>query len=377
MIFNMNEIMVFGLPVIYNPIMLVPFLATPLICYSTAYFAISCGMVPMITGGVEWTTPVLIGGYFATGSISGSVLQLINIALGVLVYMPFVRLLDRQADSEAVLMFEDFMAFFMKHEMELSSEKVVERQDVYGEFARDLTADLRHDMSKGVKMRYQPQFDYAGNCVGVEALLRWEHPVFGLLFPPMIVKLAEDDGFLADLEEAIMQRVLDESDKVADTFGEGVKISFNVTGTTVVTGRFLDFCNQRNAERPFESRNICIEVTEQATLAFDEATLGALGRLRAMGLRLAIDDFSMGHTSVDYLKDNLFDFIKLDGSLVRGLSTHANCREIVSSVTQLADSLHMDVIAECVETEEQRETLHEIGCDLYQGWLYSPAVPLD
>ncbi|MBR3640976.1 MAG: EAL domain-containing protein, partial [Oscillibacter sp.] len=87
-------------------------------------------------------------------------------------------------------------------------------------------------------------------------------------------------------------------------------------------------------------------------------------------------DFSMGQTSINYLKDSTFDHIKLDGSLVRGLFTHQNCREIISSITQLADSLNLSVLAEYVETAEQRDLLHEIGCDCYQGYLYSPAVPI-
>jgi EAL domain-containing protein (putative c-di-GMP-specific phosphodiesterase class I) len=228
-----------------------------------------------------------------------------------------------------------------------------------------------------MELHYQPQYDYSGDCIGVEALLRWNHPVFGMLYPPLVIKLAEDGGFLAELEEAIVRRVLDEADAVARSYGPGVKISFNVTGTTVVTDRFLRFCKQLDAERALTDGSVCIEVTEQATLSFDDATLEVLGELHAMGLKLAIDDFSMGHTSINYLKNDLFDAIKLDGSLVRGLSTHANCREIVSSVVQLADTLHMTVIAEYVETEEQRDILHEIGCDCYQGWLYSPAVPLN
>lgn len=377
MIFNMNEIMVFGLPIIYNPIMLIPFLVTPLVCYSTAYFAISSGMVPMITGEVEWTTPILIGGYYATGDISGSILQLVNVVLGVLIYMPFVRLLDWQSDDEARRVFDRFIAYFKENETALAGKRLIEQQDVYGEFARNLTSELRYDIRKSICMYYQPQYNYTGECVGVEALLRWEHPVFGFLYPPLVVKLAEEGGFLAELEEEFMLRALEDSEKIARKYGQGVKISFNVTGSTVVTDRFLQSCIKQNSIRSLAKKNICIEVTEQVALSFDDATLKILEQLRALGIELAIDDFTMGHTSVTYLKNDLFDFIKLDGSLVQGLLTHENCREIVSSVVQLADSLHMTVIAEFVETEEQREILHEIGCDCYQGWLYSPAEALD
>ena len=96
-----------------------------------------------------------------------------------------------------------------------------------------------------------------------------------------------------------------------------------------------------------------------------------------MGLLLAIDDFSMGQTSLDYLKDNMFDIIKLDGSLIKGLYIHNNCREIISSIVQLSSTLNLTVIAEFVETEQDRETLHELGCDNYQGYLYSPAQFLE
>ena len=93
-----------------------------------------------------------------------------------------------------------------------------------------------------------------------------------------------------------------------------------------------------------------------------------------MGIELSIDDFSMGSTSIQYLKNNLFDELKLDGSLVKGLKTNENCREIIKSITSLASSLDLIVIAEYVETEEDRKSLHEVGCDRYQGYLYSPAV---
>lgn len=377
MLFNINELMVFGLPIIFNPTMLIPFLLAPLVCYTTAYFALSAGLVPYITQSVEWTTPVLLGGYWATGSVAGSILQMVNIVLGVLIYLPFLRLLDKQSAEASRRNYQAFTDFFRKNEQEIAGMRLTERADVFGDFAKDLCADLRHGMGRQVVLAYQPQYAYSGACIGVEALLRWNHPVYGMLYPPLIFKLASEGGFLPALEEAVLLKALSDIDAVKKRFGDGVKISVNVTGATVTTPRFLQFCKAQSARVPFRENHICIEVTEQTGLGFDDATEEALRSLREMGALLAIDDFSMGQTSIHYLKDSFFDIIKLDGTLVKGMFTHENGREIISSIVSLADSLNLLVLAEYVETEEQREALHEMGCDTYQGYLYSPAVFLD
>ena len=375
MLFNINELMVFGLPIIFNPIMLIPFLVVPLVCYSVSYLALSLGIVPLISNSVEWTTPILLGGFHATGSIAGALLQLVNVAVGVLIYMPFVRLLDHRTAEEETRNYNAFMDFFRKNENNPEIWKFTELQNVYGDFAKELCAELQHDPKRRVVVAYQPQYNYEGICTGVEALLRWQHPIHGSLYPPLVIRLAEEGGFLPLLEETVIEHVLADRPMVLQKFGQNIKVSFNVTGTTVVTQQFLQFCRQLNAKNPFKGKNLCVEVTEQAMLTFGETTRAAFDELHDMGLLLAIDDFSMGQTSINYLKENLFDVIKLDGSLVRGLQTHQNnCREIISSIAKLATSLGMTVVAEYVETEEQRDILHEIGCDCYQGYLYSAAV---
>lgn len=374
MIFNINELMVFGLPTIFNPIMLIPFVTVPLVCYSLGYAAIATGLVPMITGEVAWTTPILLGGYYATGSLAGSLLQVVNVIVGVLIYLPFVRLLDRRDKEKYRKEYDFFVQYFRQNEQMFASVRLIEQKNVYGEFAKALCAELEHSLQKGVVLAYQPQYHYDGRCTGVEALLRWKHPDYGTLYPPIVIKLAEEGGFLADLEEAVLQRALADRPKILERFGKDVKLSVNVTGTTIVTPRYLQFCSKLNAKEAFAGKNLCLEVTEQAALAFDVETINTLRAFREMGLSLAIDDFSMGQTSLHYLKENLFDIIKLDGSLVKGLFTHQNCREIILSITQLATSLNLTVLAEFVETADQRDTLHEIGCDFYQGYLYSPAV---
>lgn len=377
MIFNINELMVFGLPIIFNPIMLVPFVAVPLICYSISYFALSSGLVPLITSEVAWTTPILLGGYRATGSLAGSLLQTVNVIAGVLVYFPFVRLFDKRDDAKYRREYESFIRFFRQNEQQLSQLQLIEQKNVYGEFARSLSAELRHGMKKAVALAYQPQYRYDGTCVGAEALLRWNHPAYGMLYPPLVVKLAKEGGFLPALEEAVLQCALNDRAKLYETFGKDIKLSVNVSGSTVVTPRFLQFCQKLDARESFAGKNICLEVTEQDTLTFDDSTIDVFRTLHALGLALAIDDFSMGQTSLNYLKESLFDVIKLDGSLVSGLFDNKNCKEIILSITGLAESLNLSVVAEFVETEEQKEALHEIGCDVYQGYLYSPAVFLN
>ncbi|MCR5791550.1 MAG: EAL domain-containing protein [Lachnospiraceae bacterium] len=374
MCFNINELMVFGLPIIFNTTMLIPFLLTPLVCYSVSYAAIALGLVPKVITEVAWTTPILLGGFRATGSIAGALLQLLNVILGVLIYTPFVKRLDNKALEEATRNYDAFMKYYKENEATLGSVRLTELSNVYGDFAKDLCNDLRYGMNKQIVLAYQPQYHYDGHCIGVEALLRWKHPVLDLLYPPLVIKMAEEGGFLAELEEKIVEKVLIEQESVTAEFGEGIKVSVNVTGTTVVTQRFIDFCKKLSERYAIKEKNICIEVTEQAAISFSEETMQALRTLRELGFLLAIDDFSMGQTSVHYLQEDLFDIIKLDGSIVNGLATYDNSRDIILSICQLAKSLDLKVIAEFVDSEEKRSILHEIGCDHYQGFLYSPAV---
>lgn len=374
MLFNINELMVFGLPIIYNPTMLMPFICVPLINYTISYYAISSGIVPMIINEAEWTTPIILGGYKITGSVTGSVLQLVNLVIGVAIYMVFIKALDEQSIRNAQENFNDFIDYFKKNESDFVNRPLTQRHDKYGEFAKNLCAEVKNDMDSQIILAYQPQYGYDGKCMGAEALLRWKHPVHGMLYPPLVIRLAEEGGFLPELEEEILKKALSDRDKVLEKFGKEIKLSVNVTGTTVVTSRYMNFIKSLNEKRPFEGMHMCIEVTEQAALNFDENTHKALKTLKDMGLMLAIDDFSMGQTSINYMKDNLFDIVKLDGSLVKGLFEHQNTREIISSIVSLASSIDMLVLAEYVETEEQKEELHKLGCDCYQGYLYSPAV---
>lgn len=378
MLFNINEPMVFGLPIVFNPVLFIPFVLTPLMTVFTSWAAMALGLVPIPAVTVEWTTPVLLGGYLATGSISGAILQLVNIVLGVLIYRPFVRLYDKEKLRNANWRMEKLIRILQKSEAERRPVELLALRDSTSTVSKALAEDLRFHLARELpKLYYQPQFDSQGACIGAEALLRWEHPLYGMVYPPLMIQIAEESGMLTALEESVFRRVLKDMEPLLDVLGREAKISVNVTGTTIQTAKFERFLSEMHQRYPKYTRNLCIEITEQAAIHLDQDLLERLMRIHGLGYCFAIDDFSMGNTSIKYLQTNVFDCIKLDGSLSRNVLSNPRSLEIVASIAELAASFGIRVLAEFVETSQQREILEGAGCRLYQGYLYSPAVPLD
>lgn len=378
MIFNINELMVFGLPIVFNPILCLPFVLVPAVQYLIAYLACSLGIVPLVTSSVAWTTPILLGGFTATGSVAGSILQVVNLAVGILIYIPFVRMMGKVRSDRERQNIEGFIQWYKANEAELSHRHLTNKQGVYGQIAKNLVLELKQAIDdKSYRIFYQPQYDYEGKCFGVEALLRWPIASHGTIYPPILIHLARECGRLEELEEGILTRVLSERDAIFKKFGDGIKISVNVTGHTVSSDEYWKFLKKIYEADPFKNGRLCIEITEQTAIDFDDELADRFRECHDLGILFAIDDFSMGQTSVNYLKGGLFDCLKLDGSLVLGLRDNPRCREIIASIVKMTKSLNIDTIAEYVESEELRAVLHETGCDKYQGYLYSPAVPLE
>lgn len=153
------------------------------------------------------------------------------------------------------------------------------------------------------------------------------------------------------------------------------KISINVTGGTIQLEEFITFLGEMSKKYPEYMDKIVLEITEQEALEIDDILVEKLTRIHKMGYGLAIDDFSMGNTSIKYLQINLFSLIKLDGSISKSVLNNDRSYEIVSSITKLANDLGIQVLAEFVETEEQRKILENADCHWYQGALYSLAFP--
>lgn len=375
---NINELLLFGMPIVFNPLMLLPFFLVPIVSLTVSAAAMRLGLVPLVSSSVEWTTPILIGGYYATGSVAGSVLQLVNLCVGVLIYRPFIVAIEHKSETNAAYKINTLIQALQESENNHTPLEILHLPGDAGMIAQFLSTELKDLMKKGLPtIFYQPQYNHKGQCIGAEALLRWKHSVYGWIYPPLIIKLARENGSLLQLETDVFRQVLCDMERIKKAYGDNVKISVNVTGTTIQSREFESFLQVLSADHPQYTGNIMIEITEQDYLKIDTILIERLKRLKGYGYRFAIDDFSMGNTSIQYLKNDIFDMVKLDGFLVRDLLTNERCLRIVRSLTAMANELHIQLLAEYVETREQQLFLEQIGCCLYQGYLYSPAVALE
>jgi hypothetical protein len=160
MLFNINELMTFGLPIIYNPSMLIPFILVPIVLFAISYVAMATGFVPVTMHNVNWTTPVIISGYLATGSIRGSILQVVNIAVGALIYRPFVIRYEKRQAENAIRLYGELVAKLKTSEEAVSPVVLTELSGKLGRLARDIAAELEMALENdGITMYYQPQYD--------------------------------------------------------------------------------------------------------------------------------------------------------------------------------------------------------------------------
>ncbi|MBQ9605351.1 MAG: PTS sugar transporter subunit IIC/EAL domain-containing protein, partial [Firmicutes bacterium] len=364
---NINEMITFGLPIIWNPALLIPFLLVPLECTAIAYAAIKLGIVAPVVSEVMWTTPIFISGYLATHSISGAILQLVNIAVGTATYTPFLRLHDALGARRTKEHFDTITKELREAELRNEDVTFLDRTDALGVTANMLMHDFQHAVeSRQPYLVFQPQFKADGTCIGAEALIRWKHPTGGFIYPPLMIYLAKKGGFLPVLEEHIFDMACNAIKQTTAMCGSNFKISVNITAQSLKWDG-LEKCISETSERfDVSPENLWIEITEQDILSRETEYIDKITRLRERGHKFLIDDFGMGRTSILYLQSNLFDGVKIDGSLTRSiLEDKASC-EIVSSVIELSRKLNMLVIAEFVDTNDECTLLDDLGCDYYQ-----------
>lgn len=374
--FNINEILIFGLPVVLNPVLAIPFILTPVVSMLIAYGAEIIGWMPVTQQALNWTTPVFFSGYLATGSWKGVVVQLVTVLVGVLIYAPFLLLSERLQEGREDYLVGELTKHFRERQREGESSRYLDRNDSLGITAKGMAGRLRDDIkNNNIPIFYQPQVDAQGRVVGLEALLRWSYGD-KMIFPPLTVALAQEDNCYQELTWCILKTVCQDIESFRRKMGADIHVSVNIVAEQLndvkLTESIISLAEKNNV-----CENLVLEVTEETSLINLPNISANIDRYGQNGISLAIDDFSMGQTSLNYLRSNRFNYVKLDGSLVGQALANARSREIIASIASLGNSLNFQIIAEYVETKEARDMLLDLGCTVFQGYFYSPALPLN
>ena len=377
MVFNINEILIFGLPIVLNPMFIIPFVLTPVVCMFISYFAIRVGIVPMAVHTVFWTEPVLFSGYSATGSVAGTLLQLFNIIVGVLIYLPFVRLNDKMQKRHFERTVETMTEMMQQSEKDNVIIEFAKMPNDISKTAQEMAESLIRDIgNNNISMYYQPQISNEDKVVSGEALLRWNCGLEYNLYPPLVVAIAKEYNHYDTLTKYIVEEVLTDIKTLQVDFDIVNHTSINIEAYQLMDKEFISWVIQKSKEYAIPNYSLGLEITENAELLESEGLPEIFAMLRKNHISIAIDDFSMGSTSLHYLQSNNFDFVKLDGAIINNLLVNERSREIIDSIIALGKTLDFEIIAEYVETIEQKKELERMGCYIYQGYLYSPAVPL-
>jgi lactose/cellobiose-specific phosphotransferase system IIC component len=375
-IFNINEILLFGLPVVLNPLFLIPFITTPIVLAGIAYAAVSMELVPGPHAFVQWSTPIFLNSYLSTQSPAGLGLQLFNLVVGVFLYAPFIRLADQLRESRTAQTMKDLYTRSVQVHTQ-GCPNLLDRMDESGAMARSLLIDLEEalDTRQNIYMEYQPQITAkSGTVCGTEALFRWKHPQFGPIAAPVAISLAEESGLIHKLGRFALEEACSTQRNWLDAGVTNVYIAVNVSVLQLkpeLIPAVLSLLDAHALPRYL----IELEVTESSALDPEMPESAILRELHKQGLRLAIDDFGMGHSSLKYLKQFPVDVLKIDGAITREITFNPMCADIVASITKLCRTRDIMTVVEFVENDEQIALLNKQGCDVFQGYYFSKPLP--
>ena len=235
--------------------------------------------------------------------------------------------------------------------------------------------------SQQLDVHYQPIVNIESNCVvALEALLRWKHPSHGYVRPERFMGIAEETGLMVPIGDFVLQRAVEDAVRWRQAGGTLVPIAVNVSAVQLQRSNLAESISRLTRQHGLEPSLLQVELTEGAVFERrdarnPDASQDAVASLRELGVRIAIDDFGVGYSSLSYLKRWRVDALKIDRSFVRDLVTDLSDLAIVSAIIAMARHLHIEVVAEGIEGWQQLEKLRQLGCGFAQGYLIARPAP--
>jgi diguanylate cyclase (GGDEF)-like protein len=241
----------------------------------------------------------------------------------------------------------------------------------------EIEGELRSALARGqLVLHYQPKIDIAtGEMRSVEALIRWRHPTRGAILPGEFIPIAEESGLILEIGDWVIREACRQARDWQQRHLPFLRIAVNVSPLQFRQANFVKKVNAALQEHSLDATYLEIELTEATLMSNAETSVALLEQLSQLGVVVAIDDFGTGYSSMSYLQRFPIDKLKIDRSFISDVASNAGDASIVRAIISLAHGLRLKVIAEGVESEEQLGILRRMGCDQYQGFFRSAAVP--
>jgi diguanylate cyclase (GGDEF)-like protein len=243
------------------------------------------------------------------------------------------------------------------------------------------TAQLQSDLHDALALRqfelyYQPKVNVATGAVrGVEALIRWRHPTRGLVSPAQFIPFAEDSGLIGPIGAWVVREACRQAAAWRVAGLPALRVAVNISASQFRQGGLLEIVKEALSDAALDPTYLEIELTESAVMSDPEESVKILEQLSIMDVLVSVDDFGTGYSSMSYLQRFPIDKLKIDRSFISEILTRSDDASIVRAIVSLAHGLKLKVVAEGVETHEQLEFLRSVGCDEYQGYYFSAALP--
>lgn len=279
-------------------------------------------------------------------------------------------------DPEALIQCADLAMYRAKERGHNSFQLYTPGQNEGVQQRLKIEAAMRHALERSEFMlHYQPQVDLrTGDVVGVEALIRWQHPELGMLSPSSFIAIAEDTGLIVPIGEWVLRTACQQMKAWHDAGFAHLRIAVNLSARQFGCGDLSRLVRESLEASGLPADRLDLELTESLVMTNVEQAVGILESLRALGVQLSIDDFGTGYSSLAYLKRFPIDVLKIDRSFIRELPNNNNDAAIADAIISMAHSLGMRVVAEGVESEAQCDYLSRNMCDEIQGNLFSKAL---
>ncbi|WP_394128306.1 PTS sugar transporter subunit IIC/EAL domain-containing protein [Vibrio hepatarius] len=373
-VLNINEILLFGLPIIFNPRLFFPFLLAPVINVVVSMLAVSSGLVATPSVSVPFNSPIFINAWMATqGDWAAVGLQLLNIVIGIAIYLPAVKVLN-QSKSQKRIALPIFDTSYARREEEARTlmDDPIAQAIEHEKSTMLIEHELEQLSSRDFCIEYQPQVSANGaETVGCEALIRSVDKHGRLQYPVAFIPWLEQAGLMKDVDLWVFRQVIKDI-KQMHKAGVLVPVSVNITPQTLVDPEYIS-----QLEKIIHSyaQYIHIEITEESLLEDEQALAIAFNRLHKLGAKIHIDDFGTGYSSLSYLNKFELDYLKIDRSFVLALDTPKG-KKVFGSIVSIAKQLDLKVIVEGVETTEQLAHIPNDSDISVQGWLYAKSLTL-